>query len=693
MGTEYVKDFDESEYASALAELVINSKPIINNLTIIAGENKEAGYQIVRLIESRIQSVGVGQVLPTMYLLDSIMKNIGEPFVGLFNKNIGVLFVNTFQRADEATRASLLHLFRTWNGLLPQEKLYEIEQHMRSIDDALVSGRRTLNNRYPNAPPTSQQQPPPPPSSYPSHSQQQLQSYQQQQQQQQLQQQMYINPRYFETLNGQPSVGNAPRGRGNNVAPMNSSQRGGNTQALGNPGWGSRVEPPVDPRTSYGRGRHRGGGGNMPRGFIRNPVPPSQSQIATPPVPQNPLPMPTHPDQLSQQAVLSILSPQVIQQLQQLQQQIVNGFTPTIEQQRLIEELQPILGSIAPQLSSNLPPEVPFGSIPEHSLLPPIGDGAQLMHMMAPQPAPFVPSNFAPTPAMPIAPIVPDVGVIGGTSLGLGGPVAMPTQQLQIQTPLTGMPSTSSLPSVSPALSAPALPTSQVPLANATGISTGASSAAPSHPKRRSLKPDDLKQRDEEGIESLYHLGKSRKCPTCGIRYLDHEKYGKHLDWHFRMNRKEKQKLKKAMSKSWFLSVEEWAKFEGDEAAEQPATPFFPSQNENNQGEKEEKEQDDVPCVPAEEDNKSCAICNEQFEQFWDNESEEWMFKGAIKVGSLLYHSNCYSVNTSRSSDSIPGLSNGVDDTPYPTNSLKRDANSLENEQATKRIKKEGDTL
>jgi len=57
MDVEYGKDFDESEYASALAELVINSKPIINNLTIIAGENKGAGEQIVRLIESRIQTV------------------------------------------------------------------------------------------------------------------------------------------------------------------------------------------------------------------------------------------------------------------------------------------------------------------------------------------------------------------------------------------------------------------------------------------------------------------------------------------------------------------------------------------------------------------------------------------------------------------------------------------------------------
>jgi len=104
-------------------------------------------------------------------------------------------------------------------------------------------------------------------------------------------------------------------------------------------------------------------------------------------------------------------------------------------------------------------------------------------------------------------------------------------------------------------------------------------------------------------------------------------------------------------------------------------------QNESNQSEKEEKEQEKIPCVPAEEDNKICAICNEEFEQFWDNDSEEWMFKGVIKVGSALYHSNCYSVNASRSSDSIPGLTLGeASETNH--GSLKRDAtNSFDSEQ------------
>ena len=45
------------EYESELADLTFNSKPIINNLTILAGENKHAAHDVVNAIEKRILSV------------------------------------------------------------------------------------------------------------------------------------------------------------------------------------------------------------------------------------------------------------------------------------------------------------------------------------------------------------------------------------------------------------------------------------------------------------------------------------------------------------------------------------------------------------------------------------------------------------------------------------------------------------
>jgi len=46
-----------SEYASNIQELVNNSKPIINTLTMVAGENIHAARQIVNVITNRIIEV------------------------------------------------------------------------------------------------------------------------------------------------------------------------------------------------------------------------------------------------------------------------------------------------------------------------------------------------------------------------------------------------------------------------------------------------------------------------------------------------------------------------------------------------------------------------------------------------------------------------------------------------------------
>lgn len=260
-------------------------------------------------------------------------------------------------------------------------------------------------------------------------------------------------------------------------------------------------------------------------------------------------------------------------------------------------------------------------------------------------------------------------------------PVQQPLQQQMINAPVS-QPLVPPLPhTVHPSLGIPSpvvpLSTSSSASTSLTQVGTNPSASGPitsptPYPandakKTRTFKAEDLKQRDDSVIADLYEP--QRKCPTCGIRFKEQEKYGKHLDWHFRMNRKEKQKLKKAMSRTWFYTTEEWIKFEGDEGGEQPATPFFLREQTS-----EETEDRPPPSVAADESQPNCALCREKFTQYWDTDQEEWMFKNAVKVEGILYHSDCYSTSDS-STPPVPQPEPSQEDKPLSPTPTSASAN------------------
>lgn len=141
---------------------------------------------------------------------------------------------------------------------------------------------------------------------------------------------------------------------------------------------------------------------------------------------------------------------------------------------------------------------------------------------------------------------------------------------------------------------------------------------------------EELKQRYDSVINRLYT---GIQCYSCGMRFTTSQTdvYADHLDWHYRQNRTEKDVSRKVTHRRWYYSLTDWIEFEEIADLEERAkSQFFEKVHEEvvlkTQEAAKEKEFQSVPAGPAGA-VESCEICQEQFEQYWDEEEEEWHLK------------------------------------------------------------------
>ncbi|XP_014218936.1 uncharacterized protein LOC106647177 isoform X2 [Copidosoma floridanum] len=158
-------------------------------------------------------------------------------------------------------------------------------------------------------------------------------------------------------------------------------------------------------------------------------------------------------------------------------------------------------------------------------------------------------------------------------------------------------------------------------------------------------KPETLKMKQPAMVSALYT---GMQCSSCGERFTPEmaTHYSHHLDWHFRQNRKERDCAKKPQSRTWYYDIHDWTQFEEIEDLDERTQSWFETEKQasdaDGAGGDNALTDLEQPSIPAQGPSPhKCEVCQEIFEQFFNEDIEEWHIRPAVTYEGKNYHPLC----------------------------------------------------
>ncbi|KAI4267107.1 MAG: hypothetical protein LQ337_008507, partial [Flavoplaca oasis] len=630
------------DYKSSLLDLTQNNKHEINLLTVIASEYIGKAVELSRVLETHIRNVPPDRKLPAFYVLDSIAKNVGGAYTRCLSQNLYHTFMNAYASVQAPIRKKLDEMVKTWKEPVPgstdTRPVFPVET-TRPIETNLIKFRtlafqaaqqqqrqqglpmpHTTNPPYTAAPPQSEWRntatPPQSNGYYPP-----------------------ANAQAYPQPNGLPQ---RPPYHSNNQFPPPQPTP---------PNFQPPYQPPIPITYSYQappiqdlNALHRD---------IDNLISTTKLEFAT-----------RHWDTGLQTKLKALLDLQSIMRNQQLPPSQIQAIRDQVSQ---LAQMQPpstpnpaqppnpmLLPNPAPTPTPSAFPAPPPSTNQPQNDIQRLLDANALAEILAsaarakqstpvPSVAPSVHPPTNPPPPTLIPPPDRSATPSSNTTSLLDNLKALGMLMPDTSTP-------------NGALQAPH-PLSRLPLSHQNYSNTPSMhSSHLARPPLQEIRNDvelnnaSLKIPRPNLVQAKLFDARPNQCSTCAQRFEATEegkkKKARHLDWHFRTNRRLAESAGAQHNRDWYVDEREWIKSR-DNHDEDPDAAGGAGNAQAKAAAEAAKNDPKNKFVIAPDDatlkNVPCPICHEKFDLSWDDAAQNFVWRDAIDVGSKVYwHASCH---------------------------------------------------